>query len=112
MNLRDSLELSRELRAFSRILMESAKTLNNTTSVIKSVKCLTGGSRSSNIGSKLITAGMACIVFPEPLFSDVVGSMLIATGMLLKSRRGPTIADIFKETRRIMVGLKRINMEL
>lgn len=104
--------MSRELRTFSRTLMESAKTINNTTSVIKSVKRLAGGSRSSNISSKLITAGMACIVFPEPIISDILGSMLIATGMLLKSRREPTIVDVFRETRRIMVNLKRVNMEL
>lgn len=112
MNLKGALRFSRDLRIFGRVLEESAKTMGDATLAIKSIKRLAGSPKGGDLSTKLITAGMACVVFPEPFISDIFGSTLIAAGMLLKSRKGPTIVDMFRETRRIMTDLRRTNVEL
>lgn len=112
MNLEDAIRLSKDLRIFGQTLRDSAKVLGSTVLVTRSIKRLAGGSKSSDLGSKLITAGMACVVFPEPLFSDLIGLMLIATGMLVRSGREPTIMEMLKETKRVMVNLRRAIIEM
>ncbi|MEM1507492.1 MAG: hypothetical protein QXU02_01090 [Candidatus Bathyarchaeia archaeon] len=112
MRLNEAIMLSKDLRIFGRTFSECAKVMGDTTQVVKSVKPLMGNYGSSGLGSKLIAAGMACIVFPEPVVSDIIGSTLIAAGMLIKSRRGLTAMDVLKETRKIMNDLRRISVEL
>jgi len=109
MSPKDAIRLSKDLKFFGQSLKGSAKIMGDVALVTKSVKRLVGGSKSGDLSSKFITAGMACVVFPEPVFSDIVGWTLIATGALLKSRKGPTITDIFRETRKIMADIKKIN---
>lgn len=112
MNLEDAVKLSRDLRTFGKTIKGSIKTIEDTTHTIDHIKRLAGRSKSGDVSSKLITAGMACLLFPEPVFSDIIGSMLIATGMVVRNRKGPTIMDVFKETRKMMTDLRKINMEL
>jgi len=112
MNLEDALRFSRDLKIFGHVLEESAKIMDDATLAIKLIKRLAGSPKSGDLSTKLITAGMACVVFPEPFISDIFGSTLIATGMLLRSRRGPTMVDIFREIKRIMTDLERISVKL
>lgn len=112
MKLEDALRFSRDLRIFGRVLKESTKIMGDTTLAIKSIKRLAGSPKGGDLSTKLITAGMACVVFPEPFISDIFGSTLIAAGMLLRSRRGPTIVDMLREIRRIVTDLERTNVKL
>lgn len=112
MSHKGALELSKELKAFGKTVRETAKVISDAAVNAKSIKRLIGSPGNGDLSAKLITAGMACIAFPEPLVSDILGSALIASGMLLKSRRGPTIVEIFRETSKILSGLKKLNTEV
>lgn len=113
MNLEGTLRFSRDLRIFRRVLEESIKTMGDATLVIKSIKRLAGSPKGGDLSTKLITADMTCMVFSEPFISDIFGSTLIAAGMLLKSRKGLMIVDIFgfREIRRIMTDLERTSVK-
>ncbi|MEM2400854.1 MAG: hypothetical protein QW305_06655 [Candidatus Bathyarchaeia archaeon] len=112
MDYEEAAMLYRDLRLVGRSFNDALNTIGSVVGEVKSVKRLAGGSKSGDLGSKLIAAGMACVIFPEPIISDIAGSMLIATGMLIKSRRGPTLTDVFRETRRVMSMLRDVNMML
>lgn len=112
MDLKRALEISRDLRSFGQTLKEFTRTVNDIRSIARSVKRLSGNPSGNDLGSKLIAAGMACIVFPEPIVSDLLGSTLIAAGALLRARKGPSMADIFREMRKITADLKEISVKL
>lgn len=55
-------------------------------------------------GGLLVSLGLACLAFPEPVFSNIAGATLIALGHLLE-RRGASIKDLaeaLKEVRSIL----------
>jgi hypothetical protein len=55
-------------------------------------------------GGLLVSLGLACLAFPEPVVSNIAGAALIALGRLLE-RRGASIKDLaeaFKEARSIL----------
>lgn len=112
MNAEEALELSKDIRFFGKILKDSAKTMNDALPAAKHVRHLVGGFKSGNLSSKLIKAGMTCIFFPEPLFSNIIGSTLVTAGILAKNRKELTITDMFRETRKVMTELRKISMEL
>ncbi|MEM2560323.1 MAG: hypothetical protein QXD53_06010 [Candidatus Bathyarchaeia archaeon] len=112
MNTKEAAKTVRELKLFGQTINEAATALKNVIQVTKSIKRLAGSPSGSNLSSKLITAGMACIAFPDPTISDVIGTALVATGVALKKKSGPTIIDIFKENRKIMASIKKIYQEL
>lgn len=112
MRLEETVKLSRDLRVISQTFNEVADIMSGSVRVAESVKGLIGGSGGGDLGSKLIATGVACIAFPEPFISDIIGSTLIAAGMVIKGRRGITVIDVFKETRKTMTTLRKINMQL
>jgi len=112
MDYEEAVTLYRDLRSISRSFNEALNAVNGVVSTVKYVKRLTGGPGGRDLGSKLVAAGMACVIFPEPILSDIAGWMLITAGMLIKSRRGPTLTDLPKETRRVMSTLREINVIL
>lgn len=111
MNLKEAKALSKDLKIISQTYNEIANAMKSTADTIKPMKNLMG-IRRSKIGSKLITAGITCIAFPEPIFSDALGLTLIAAGVIISGRRGTTVIDVFRETKRLMRDLERINNEL
>ncbi|MCX8170848.1 MAG: hypothetical protein N3E47_02575 [Candidatus Bathyarchaeota archaeon] len=112
MNVDEAAELSKNFKSISKTFSEVAEAVSGTVQAVKPIKRLAGCPKSGGLGSKLITAGMACIIFPEPVISEITGSMLIAAGVLIESRRGPTITDVFREIRRITNDLRKINVEI
>lgn len=106
MGIEEAGRMSRDLRRFCQTLSDVATEIDKTRQTIKSVRRLIGGSGRDCLESKVIAAGAALIAFPEPIISDVAGSALIASGMLIKGIRGPTITDMFKEVRKAMSVLK------
>jgi hypothetical protein len=112
MSIEEAGRISRDLRIFCQTLSGVATEIDKTRQTIKSVRRLIGGSGSDGLESKMIAAGAALIAFPEPIISDIAGSALIASGMLVKGIRGPTITDMFKEARKAMRVLKGFCEEL
>lgn len=112
MNAGETAELLRDTKIVGKTFNEVTRAMNSTTQVTKSVRRLSGCSQGGDLGSKLIAAGMACIVFPEPVISDILGSTLVVAGMFIKGRRGSTIMDIFKEAGRITSELRKVNLEI
>lgn len=99
-----------DLKKISQAYGEVAKVTNNFTKEIGFVKRLIDGSKNKNsLGSKMITAGLACLAFPEPFISDIIGLTMIAAGSLIVRASGPTIRDILKEYKKIVFDLKKIN---
>ncbi|MBS7648472.1 MAG: hypothetical protein QXK89_01690 [Candidatus Bathyarchaeia archaeon] len=111
MDIKEAKSLSRDLKTIGRVfndIADVASNINNTTKPLKRLINIKNGSWSS----KLITAGIACVAFPEPVFSDILGCTLITTGIIINKSKEPTIIDVFRETRKIGTDLKRLNKDL
>jgi len=50
-------------------------------------------------GSRLVTAGMALIAFPDPTITDIAGITLVAAGLARNRIRPVTAADACREFR-------------
>lgn len=111
MSPEETKKIIRDIRIIGQTYREAFNAMNNVSGVIKPVKRLFNDEKSS-LGSKLITAGVALIVFPEPIVSDVMGTTLIAAGTLLSKIREPNVADIYRELRKINRSLGSFNREI
>lgn len=111
MKIDESKALSKDLKIIGQTLNDSANAMVHVNNIVRSIKRLISA-KSDRLGSKLIAAGVTCIAFPEPLFSDALGLTLIATGLIISKCRGPTVIDVFREARRIEADLRRLNREL
>lgn len=108
----ENIKMARELKLFGQTINDAAIALKNSIQVIKPIKRLAGSPSGNDLSSKLIAAGMMCIAFPEPVISDITGTILVAAGVALKKRCGPTIADIFKETGKIVSNLRKMSQKI
>lgn len=111
MKLKEIEDFSKDLKIISQTFNEVANTTKGTADTIKPIKNLVG-IRRSGLGSKLITAGITCIALPEPILSDILGLTLVAAGIVISGKRETTVIDVFRETKRLMRDLQRINSEL
>ncbi len=93
-------EMSESYTDFLRILKETVEEVRTTKKLWKN-------------GNKpwLIKLGLALIVFPEPLISDILGSLLIAAGTIQEGlcRRAMRVEDISETFQRIMRDLREVN---
>jgi len=102
--------VAQDLRKISQTYGEVLKVINNFTKEMSFMKRLIVGSKNKNsLGSKMITAGLACISFPEPFISDIAGLIMVTAGSLIIRASAPTMRDIPKEYRKIVLDLKKIN---
>jgi hypothetical protein len=111
MNPEEAKKIIRDIRILGQTYREAFNAMNNISSVMKPVKHLFNDEKSS-LGSKLITAGVALIVFPEPIVSDIMGTTLIAAGTLMSRIREPNVADIYRELRKINRSLGSFSKEV
>jgi len=79
---------------------------------IRPVKRLVGNPYAESFDSWLIKAGIALVVFPDPTISDLIGSIMIAAGLIRRRMKQPTTADILLEFRDMTKSLKNIREEL
>jgi len=93
-------EMSESYTDFLRILKEAGGEVRTTKKLWKN-------------GNKpwLIKLGLALIVFPEPVISDVLGSLLIAAGTIQEGlcRRAMHLEDIPETFQRIIRDLREVN---
>ena len=63
-------------------------------------------------GSRLITAGMALIAFPDPTISDVVGVSLVVAGTMKNQMKQTTVADMYREFPDLMKELEDVTRRI
>jgi len=93
--LKDNIEILREI---NKDYVEMSEILNdNLKSVARETRSLNKLWRSKN-HSKLIKIGMALILFPDPTISDVVGTAMVAAGLLHDKVKnsGLYLEDVYK----------------
>jgi len=101
-------DLSKDLENFGRTVSEAANRINNVTEDVKRLKRLIGTANKENsLESKLIAAGVTCIISPDPV-SDIAGVAMVITGTLLKKMRRMKAADIVRESRKLRSNLEEI----
>ncbi|MBX5326930.1 MAG: hypothetical protein ACQXXH_07160 [Candidatus Bathyarchaeia archaeon] len=93
--LKDNIEILREI---NKDYVEMSEILNdNLKSVARETRSLNKLWRSKN-HSKLVKIGMALILFPDPTISDVVGTAMVAAGLLHNKVKnsGLYLEDVYK----------------
>lgn len=107
MDAKEAKALSRDMKVIGQTFNIAVNAIKDISNSVKPVKRLVSA-RDSGVGSKLITAGAACIAFPEPLFSDVIGLALLTAGLIINRGRNLTVMDVIREHRRIEADLRRL----
>jgi hypothetical protein len=64
------------------------------------------------VDSCLIRAGITLIAFPAPIISDLVGSAIVAAGLVKRRLKQPTMADVYVEFTDTVKSLERIRQDL
>ncbi len=97
MTRKDAKEIIASYYKMSKMYGQINNTLNKTADEAKELKKLVGNSNGKIQNSLLVKAGMALILFPDPTITDLIGSTLIAVGLLKNRNRSLTITDVCKE---------------
>jgi len=98
------------LRQYSSSRKQTANTMNNTMHVFTDELRSTQKLWKQGNKSFLIKAGLALIAFPDPTISDVIGSAMVAAGLIqLKMRNSSLhIDDVYKIFPKVVKGLGTI----
>ncbi len=104
-------ELGKLTPTIKEVARTHVETFNDTKQSINSTaKCAGSANKLSKSGNKnyLIKAGMALIVFPEPIVSDALGTTLLAAGLIQEGVRRNSIYldDMPKSLKSAMNSLK------
>ena len=104
MKLEEAKAIANALNELNESYADFLQSLNGTIREVKASKKLWNG------GNKpwLIKLGLALIVFPEPVLSDILGSLLIAAGTVQEGirRRALHVEDIPKTFQNVMRELR------
>ena len=76
------------------------------------LKRLVGNPFKESMDSWLIRAGITLIAFPEPTISDLVGSAMVAAGLVKRRLKQLTMADVYVEFTDTVKSLERIRQDL
>ena len=112
--MREIKEIASSIRELSWSYKEVGNTMNGVNNDFKPLKKLIGNPdlEGKGKGSRLIAAGIACIAFPDPTISDVVGVSLIVAGMMKNKMKQPTAADMYRNFQDVMKELRDIRREM
>ena len=114
MNKEEAKNLVELLKEYSENRNQTVNTAHNAmhgfTSELHSVQKLW---RQGN-KSFLIKAGLALIAFPDPIISDVIGSAMIAAGLIQLKMRNSTlyVDDVYKTFPRVVKELGTIKSQM
>jgi hypothetical protein len=104
LKLEEAKAIANALNELNESYADFLQSLNGTIREVKASKRLWNG------GNKpwLIKLGLALIVFPEPVLSDILGSLLIAAGTVQEGirRRALHVEDIPKTFQNVMKELR------
>jgi hypothetical protein len=114
LNPKDMKEIASSIRESSVSYQEFGKTLERCTEETKPLKPLIGkpGGEAGLKDSRLVKAGIALILFPDPTISDLVGYTLVAAGYLKNRMKRSTAADVCRELQETMKTLKELTLNL
>jgi len=107
MKTKDAKTIASGVNAMSESCVDAAAAIRATASTVEGTKKLWRDGKHS----WLIKAGVALIAFPDPTVSDVVGSAMIAAGLVQEGvrRRSLHIEDVTKTFQRTMQELRGIS---
>lgn len=91
---------------------EFGKALSGVVDIVRPLKRLIVDQEGKAKGSRLIAAGIVLIAFPDPTISDIVGTGLVAAGLIQNKMRQTTVADVYKEFRKVIGRVDEITQEL
>lgn len=110
MNTREIREIASSLRELSLSYKEFGSVMSKTINTTKPLKHLIGkpGLEGKSEGSRLISAGMTLIAFPDPpgFPSDIIGVSLVMAGLIKRRMKPTTIADVYRNLHTVMKELK------
>jgi len=106
MDAEEARALSKDIKVTKQTFNIAANAMREIGESIKPVRRLVGA-KDGGVGSKLIAAGAACIAFPEPLFSDVIGLALLTAGLIINGGRNLTVIYVLREYRKVETELRR-----
>jgi len=90
---------------------EFGKALSGVVDIVRPLKRLIVDQEGKAKGSRLIAAGIVLIAFPDPTIS-IVGTGLVAAGLIQNKMRQTTVADVYKEFRKVIGRVDEITQEL
>jgi hypothetical protein len=105
---RAAANLSANLQRRALTYLEVCRNLEEAATAAKNLKQYMGRGDGRRSGSTLIALGVALIAFPDPTISDVLGSALVAAGLLKRKMRKIGVRDVYEEMRQAVSYLKDI----
>jgi hypothetical protein len=107
MKTRDAKAIASGVNVMSESFVDAAGAIKATASTVEGTKKLWRDEKHS----WLIKAGVALIAFPDPTISDIVGSAMIAAGLVQEGvrRRSLHVEDVAKTFQRTMQELRGIS---
>jgi len=79
---------------------------------VRPLKRLIGNPNAEPVDSWLVKTGIALIAFPDPTISDLIGSIMVAAGLVKRRTKQLTMADVRIEFRDVTKSLEEIRHEL
>jgi len=105
MNLSRSKDLASTLHEVAFCYKEVGRTLNEILDTTKPLKRFMGQPDGRATSSRLITAGIALIAFPDPTITDIMGTALVIAGIMKDRMKETTMIDVTKEIHKITMNL-------
>jgi len=107
-----SKELANTLRESTMSYKEFSNMLSGVVNTVKPLKRLIGEPNVEAKSSRLIAAGMALIAFPDPTITDLIGTTLVAAGLMKNRMQRTTVAYVYREFQKVTMKLKDLRQKL
>jgi hypothetical protein len=91
---------------------EFCSILKSAGSEVRPLKRLVGNPFKESMDSWLIRAGITLIAFPDPTITDLIGSAMVAAGLIKRRLKQPTMADAYVAFTDTVKSLERIRQDL
>jgi len=105
-------ELVVTLRELSASYGEMGNAMKGVVNETKFLKRLIGNPNPEAQRSWLIAAGIALIAFPDPTITDLIGTIMVATGIIKSRMKKLSIVDAYKAFQGTVKELNEIRWEL
>jgi len=100
------------LRELSASYEEMGNAMKGVVNETKFLKRLIGESNPEAQRSWLIAAGIALIALPDPTITDLIGTIMVAAGLIKSRMRRLSIVDVYKAFQGTVKELNEIRREL
>ena len=112
-NLEDAKEIASSIKELSKSYQEFGKTLKQINRETKDLKPLIGKPGEAKLeNSRLVKAGIALVLFPDPTISDLFGYAMIAAGYLKNRSKRNTAANVCVEFSDTAKRLQELTLDL